>query len=123
MFYTKVVISESVEESYRAVISKRWEFVPLTTSGGTKARRFTAGSDWNFVPVHTFEDYNSQESQQEREDTVRSGNILPNETTYIEEVRSWESAAIAQDFVTAVQALNLTGVTISYNGDTDPTAV
>jgi hypothetical protein len=42
---------------------------------------------------------------------------------YYEAIRFWDSATVAQDFVTAVQALNLAGVTISYEGDTDPATV
>jgi hypothetical protein len=123
MFYTKLVISESVEESYRAFLSKRWEFVALTTSGGTKAKRYAPDSEWDFTPVHIFESYNSQESQEDWDQDAPQNNIFPDGTTYFEAVRGWESAAIAQDFVAAVQSLNLTGVTISYEGENDSTSV
>jgi hypothetical protein len=125
MFYTKLVISESsellLEQSFVAVLSARWGFVSVTTTGGSKAKRYTPTSEW--VPSANFENYNSAESEAENGDLSASGNLFPAGTTYYEEVRGWESAAIAQQFVAAVQALNLSGVTVSYEDTTDPTAV
>jgi hypothetical protein len=121
MFYTKLVISEPVEQAYRAVITERWNFVPLTTSGGTKARRFASDGAWKENP--TFGSYNSQKSMEISETKSVLDRVVRDNITFVEEIRVWESTAIAQDFVAAIQALNLAGVTVSYEGDTDPTAV
>ena len=122
MFYTKLVISESVEQAYAAIMSTRWEFVALTTSGGTKASRVIVDGEWQFNPGYP--NYNSVTSEAECKEKLNLGIVFfPDDTAYYEGVRGWDSAAIAQDFVSAVQALNLPGVTISYEGATDPTVV
>ena len=125
MFYTKLVISESsellLEQSFVAVLSARWGFVSVTTTGGSKAKRYTPTGEW--VPSPNFENYDSAESEAENGNLSASGNLFPAGTTHYEEVRVWESAAIAQQFVAAVQGLNLSSVTISYEDTTDPTAV
>lgn len=121
MFYTKLVISESVEQAYAAIMPTRWEFVALTTSGGTKASRVTVDGEWEFNPGYST--YNSVTSKAEREELLKLGSVFPDGTAYYEAVRGWDSAAIAQEWVAAVQALNLPGVTISYEGATDPTVV
>lgn len=121
MFYTKLVISESVEQAYAAIMTTRWEFVALTPSGGTKASRVTVDGEWQFNPGYS--NYNSVTSEADYKEKLKQGPVFPDDTAYYEAVRGWDSAAIAQDFVAAVQALNLPGVTISYEGATDPTVV
>jgi hypothetical protein len=121
MFYTKLVISESLEQSYAAIMPTRWALVPVNTSGGTKASRLTVDGEWEFNPGYA--DYNSVDSEAEWEEQLKEGPVFPDGTAYYEAVRGWDSASVAQDFVTAVQALNIAGVTITYEGDTDPTAV
>jgi hypothetical protein len=121
MFYTKLVISESLEQSYATIMPTRWALVPVNTSGGTKAYRFAATDEW--IPNPAYATYNSVDSEAEWEERLKEGPVFPDGTAYYEGVRGWDSATVAQDWVTAVQALNLAGVTISYEGDTDPTAV
>ena len=126
MFYTKLIIQAldnvSLQEKYFAFLNKRWDFVPATTSGGVVAHREGADGEW--YPNPDYASYNSATSKA-RMDAINPADLpgFAVGLTWFEEVRGWESAAIAQDFVTAVQALNLAGVTISYEGDTDPTAV
>lgn len=121
MFYTKLVISESVEQAYAAIMPARWALVPASTSGGTKAVRFTVDGEWEFNPGYAT--YNSVTSAAEWEEQLKQGSVFPAGTAYYEAVRGWDSAAIAQEWVADVQALNLPGVTISYEGATDPTVV
>jgi anti-sigma-K factor RskA len=125
MFYTNVIIqdsdSESLNEKLLATLDKRWEFVSVTKTGGTQRHRLAANAEWIEHLRYTPETYNSEAQKQQFHKDINK-NITRN-ATYYETVRFWESAAIAQDFVAAVQALNLAGVTASYQGDTDPTAV
>ena len=125
MFYTKLVIENSnpivVAESYIATLTKRWDFVAVSPAGGTKAHRETAGGEWIENPG--FADYNSQTSKQQGEEIYLDKATILNGSVYYEGIKVWDSADVAQAFVTAIQALNLTGVAISYEGETDPTAV
>jgi hypothetical protein len=121
MFYTKLVISESVEQSYATIMPTRWALVSTNTSGGTKAYRYETIGPWTQPP--NFANYNSVESESFWGEKLKEGPVFPDGTAYYEAVRSWDSADVAQEWVAAVQALNLTGVTISYEGTTDPSAV
>jgi hypothetical protein len=125
MFYTKLVIQNSdpvvVAESYISSINKRWDFVAVSTTGGTKAHRETATGEWILNPE--FNSYNSKESKDYCDQLTIDPATILNGSTYYEGIKVWDSATVAQDFVTAVQALNIAGVTITYEGDTDPTAV
>jgi hypothetical protein len=122
MFYTKLVISETPEQSadqaYLAVLQARWPLVSVTTTGGTKARRFAAADSWTQTP--DFETYDSAASEAWFDHDATS--IFPDGTTYYEAVKAWDTAEVAQQFVAAVQALNVPGVVISYDGATDPSA-
>jgi hypothetical protein len=123
MFYTKLVIQNSdpvvVAQSYISTVNKRWDFVAVSTTGGTKAHRETAAGEWIFNPG--FDSYNSQESKDQGEDLILDNTIL-NGNAYYEGIKVWDSAEVAQAFVSAIQALTLTGVTVSYEGTVDPTA-
>ena len=125
MFYTKLVIENSnpivTAESYIAVLTKRWDFVAVSPAGGTKAYRETAGSEWIENPG--FDSYNSEKSKEYVDQLSMNPATILNGGVYYEGIKVWDSADVAQAFVTAIQALNLTGVTISYEGETDPTAV
>jgi hypothetical protein len=125
MFYTKLVIQNSdpvvVAESYISSINKRWDFVAVSTTGGTKAHRETVAGEWILNPE--FNSYDSEESKEQNEQLPVDTATVLNGGTYYEGIKVWDSATVAQEWVTAVQALNLAGVTISYEGDTDPTTV
>jgi len=124
MFYTKLVIQNSdpvvVAESYISTINKRWDFVAVSTTGGTKAHRETAAGEWIFNPK--FDSYNSQASKDQVEDMYLDKNTILNGNAYYEGIKVWDSAEVAQAFVSAIQALTLPGVAISYEGTVDPTA-
>ena len=120
MFYTKLVISESVEQSYATIMPTRWALVSSNTSGGTRACRFTPAGEWNVIPGYAT--YDSADSEANWKQILQAGPVFPAGTAYYEAVRGWDSDVVAQEWVTAVQALNLTGVTISYEGATDPSA-
>lgn len=123
MFYTKLVIqnSDSLITAYLAILNKRWDLVSATPSGGTKAYRLESAGEW--VLRANIDAYNSAESKAIVESIGTNVEVFPEGIEYYEGIRVWDSAAIAQQFVAAVQALNLPGVTISYEGATDPTVV
>lgn len=125
MFYTKLVIQDSdpvvVAESYIATLTKRWDFVAVSTAGGTKAHRETTGGEWIFNPG--FDGYNSQESKDVGEEIYIDKDTILNGSTYYEGIKAWDTADVAQSFVSAIQALTLPGVAISYEGTVDPTEV
>jgi hypothetical protein len=122
MFYVKMIVQApddaALSETLLAIMNKRWEFIPLTTSGGNKAQRFTAADDWVFSP--NIDSYNSAEAKARFQGIDK---VFDSGTGYYEAIKVWDSANIAQNFVAAIQSLNLTGVTISYEGEIDPTAV
>jgi len=124
MFYTKLVIQNSdpvvVAESYIATLAKRWDFVAVSTTGGTKAYREAAAGEWISNPG--FDGYNSQTSKEQGEEITLDKNTILNGNAYYEGIKVWDSAEVAQAFVSAIQALALTGVTVSYEGTVDPTA-
>jgi hypothetical protein len=125
MFYTQTIMQASteqlLEESLLAMLPARWSLVPSNTTGGTKAKRYTPTGEWTQFP--NFETYNSVASQAQWGNLTATGNLFPAGTTYYEVVRGWDSAEVAQQFVSAVQALNHPSITINYTGATDPSAV
>jgi hypothetical protein len=122
MFYVKMIVQAPddtvLSETLLAIMNKRWEFVPLNTSGGNKAQRFTTNGDWVFSP--NIDSYNSAEAKARFQGIDK---VFDSGTGYYEAIKVWDSATVAQDFAAAIHSLNLPGVTISYEGTTDPTAV
>jgi hypothetical protein len=124
MFYTKLVIqnADSLRDAYLATLNKRWDLVSETPSGGTKAHRLAPAGAWN---LHAnIDSYNSVASKAQSDlidyDTVE---FFPAGTEYYEGIKVWDSAEVAQEFVAAIQSLNIASVTISYEGTVDPSAV
>lgn len=122
MFYTKIVVTGSAEQSadqaFMAILPTRWSFVSISTTGGSKRRRYGPTDSWILTP--NFETYDSAKSEAWFDHEATS--VLPEGTTYYEAVKEWDTAEVAQQFVAAVQALNVPGVVISYEGATDPSA-
>ena len=124
MYYTKLIIEDCAErtldDTYFLVLDERWKFID-DGNGRTKFQRSSPTDVWDENGS-----YNTLTSVQSKEmwDVFAANNgsvFLPSET-YHESIRIWNTESAAQGWVTAVQALNLDNVTISYHGTTDPTA-
>jgi hypothetical protein len=128
MHYTKLIIQAAdnvlLLETYIATLTIRWGFNSVTKTGGTQWHRMAADAEWTHHDSCTPETYNSDISK-EQYDLIDVTTVpgFPVGTTYFETMRFWESAAVAQDYVAAIQTSNLPGITVSYEGTTAPTAV
>jgi hypothetical protein len=121
MYYTNLILQGTeMENAFRVTINKRWDFVTLTTSGGTKAIRIEPNGEWEQL---TRSDYNSQASREQWEEYIATQPLECPPSHYYEAIRSWDSEAIARDWVAAVQALNVPNCSAAYLGTTDPSAV
>lgn len=120
MFYTKLIINphvdHSVNDRFVAAVDERWKFTE-DSNGRTKYFQNTPDSVWEFnstydtVPLDQVKSY--YDSMQ--------GLFYPPSVTYLGLVKVWNTESAAQGWCSAVQSLQLPGVTISYHGSTDPT--
>lgn len=122
MYYTKLIIEDCAErtldDTYRLVLDERWKFID-DGNGRTKFRRSLSTDAWEEVPNYATVTVSESKALW---DQLGSGNIFPVSDVYHESIKIWNTESAAQGWVTAVQALDLDNVTISYHGTTDPTA-
>lgn len=123
MYYTKLIIEDCAErtlnDTYHLVLTERWKFID-DGNGRTKFRRSSPTDVWdeseNYSTVTTAESKELWDAF-----VLGNGSVFQPSETYHESIKIWNTESAAQGWVTAVQALDLDNVTISYHGTTDPT--
>ena len=124
MYYTKLIIEDCAErtmnDTYHLVLAERWKFID-DGNGRTKFQRFSLTDELEQSAKY---DMGTNAERKETWDffALNNGGFFEPSQTYYESIRIWDTESAAQGWVTAVQALDLDNVTISYHGTTDPTA-